>query len=162
MTGQGNELVFFVGLVTFHACSRVPDGKRTAVTSLHQAGTQSSAQHHRGSPSGEADAPRSSSSLLILLLCETNPPRSWESVASVAVPDFLMWPRMASGLFSVCLCRAFSVSCMEVNYILPWSQEGDSSLVCPSQSSVGTKITGGRRPTIFPVSEPQDQLFSPQ
>lgn len=142
---------------------RAPDGKWMAVASHGQAGAHSSLQPHWESPSGEADA------LMLLWL--------WSHFIALCKPTHLIpespccqpggvqLPNVtgvASSLFSMCLCRAFSVSFMEVSYILLWSQEDDSSLVFPPPSSIGTEIKGGRRPSIFPISEPQDWLLSTQ
>lgn len=93
---------------------------------------------------------------------QTNPPHSWESMLPARLSQLPNVTGVASSLFSMCLCRAFSVSFMEVSYILLWSQEEDSSLVFPPPSSIGTEIKGGRRPSIFPISEPQDWLLSTQ
>lgn len=142
---------------------RTPDGKWRAVTSHHQAGTHSSIQHHWRSPSGEADA------LLLLwlwahfiALCKSTHLVPDSACCQPYCAQIFNMARVASGLFSICLCRAFSVCFLEVSYILLWSQEENSSLVPPSQSSVGTEIKGGRRPHIFPISEPQDWLLSTQ
>lgn len=87
---------------------------------------------------------------------KTNPPCSWGSTLPAWVcPSFLKWPCVASGLFPVCLWRAWSVHLIKVSYRQLWSQEEDSSLVSRPGFPVGPEIKGRRRSNIFPISEPQ-------
>lgn len=61
---------------------------------------------------------------------KTNLSHSRDSTLPVWLcPSFLKWPCVASGLFPMCLWRAWSVSLIKVSYRLLWSQEENSSLV---------------------------------
>lgn len=87
---------------------------------------------------------------------KTNLPHSWESTLPAWLcPSFLKWPCVASGLFPMCLRRAWSVSLIKVSYRLLWSQEEDLSLVSRPGFPVGLEIKGRRRSNVFPISEPQ-------
>lgn len=95
-------------------------------------------------------------SLSFYCFVETNLPRSRDSTLPACLcPSFLKWPHVASGLFPMCLWRAWSISLIKVSYRLLWSQEENSSLVSPPEFSVGSEIKGRKRSNVFPISEPQ-------
>lgn len=87
---------------------------------------------------------------------KTNLSHSWDSTLPAWLcPSFLKWPCVASGLFPMCLRRAWSVSLIKVSYRLLWSQEENSSLVSPPGFSMGPEIKRRRRSKVFSISEPQ-------